>query len=510
LNRLLQKTYPDNTAVNYTYDNDSRLIQVSDPTGTYQFTFDNMGRLTQATTSYTFLTGRNFTASYSYDADNRRTSLTLPNGVVTTYSYDNASQLTGMTYTNASTALGNLAYSYDLNGRRTNAGGSYARTNLPNAVSATAYNANNQLTTWGTANLFYDLNGNMTSDGTHSYAWDARNRLNQIDLGNTASFTYDPFRRRATKNILATTTSFLYDRANAVQEVIGGTNTANSLMGGVDEVFQWTDSVGARSFLSDALGGTLALTDSTGTAQTSYTYEPFGNTTVSGTATTSSFAYTGRELDANNLYYYRARYYNPQLQRFISEDPLGASAGPNLYQYAGSSPSNFTDPLGLIYGVSQSGDGTITIWAPITLYGDAATPKLARDWQQDIDVYWNGHTWKGCKVVVQAPITLDTPENIPWGNGDINSVKVVNTDEEFRDLTVLYFGWGWWWRGATAADIAHEFGHLLNLADQYYDFPWGSVPKPGFEIDIMGSTSGFVHEDTLNRVLAGRACGCNK
>jgi YD repeat-containing protein len=134
LNRLLQKAYPDNTAVNYTYENDSRLIQVSDPTGTYQFKFDNMGRLTQATTSYTFLTGRNFTASYSYDADNRRTSLTLPNGVVTTYSYDTASQLTGMTYTNGSTALGNLAYSHDLNGRRTNAGGSYARTNLPNAI----------------------------------------------------------------------------------------------------------------------------------------------------------------------------------------------------------------------------------------------------------------------------------------------------------------------------------------------------------------------------------------
>ncbi len=46
LNRLLQKAYPDSTAVNYTYDNDSRLTQVTDPTGTYQFTFDNMGRLT--------------------------------------------------------------------------------------------------------------------------------------------------------------------------------------------------------------------------------------------------------------------------------------------------------------------------------------------------------------------------------------------------------------------------------------------------------------------------------
>jgi YD repeat-containing protein len=59
LNRLLQKAYPDSTAVNYTYDNDSRLTQVIDPTGTYQFTFDNMGRLTGASSQYTFLTGRN-------------------------------------------------------------------------------------------------------------------------------------------------------------------------------------------------------------------------------------------------------------------------------------------------------------------------------------------------------------------------------------------------------------------------------------------------------------------
>jgi len=224
--------------------------------------------------------------------------------------------------------LGNLTYSYDANVRRTNVGGSFARTGLPNAVSTTAYDANNQLTTWGTANLFYDLNGNMTSNGTDGYAWDARNHL--VSTLSGATFQYDAFDRRTSKTTGGTTTSFLYDGANVVQEVIGGTNTANSLTGRIDEVFQRTDSAGAQSFVTDALRSALALTDSTGALQTQYTYEPFGNTTASGAATTNSFAYTGRELDATGLYFYRGRYYNPQLGRFISEDPIGFRGGINV------------------------------------------------------------------------------------------------------------------------------------------------------------------------------------
>jgi len=98
LNRLAQKAYSDSTAVNYTSifsqqdsglkKRDSRLTQVSDPTGTYQFTFDNMGRLTQATTTYNFLTGRNSTTSYSYDAASNRTGFTDPENGATSYVYD--------------------------------------------------------------------------------------------------------------------------------------------------------------------------------------------------------------------------------------------------------------------------------------------------------------------------------------------------------------------------------------------------------------------------------------
>ncbi|HEX9223721.1 MAG TPA: RHS repeat-associated core domain-containing protein [Candidatus Acidoferrales bacterium] len=278
-------------------------------------------------------------------ADDCGTLLRLPNGVVVIYSFEAGSQLTGITYMLGTNTLGNLTYAYDLAGRRTAVGGSYARTGTPQAASAASYNVNNQLTQWKGASLTYDANGNLTSDGTNTYTWNARNQLVSISGGASASFQYDPFGRRVSKTI-GGTTQYLYDAINPVQEISGTTASANLLTGGVDEYFQRTDSAGARSFLTDALGSTLGLTDGTGTIQTSYSFEPFGNTSVAGSATSNSFAYTGRELDAGNLYFYRARYYSPTLQRFISEDPIEFWGGINFYAYADNSPTDEVDPQG--------------------------------------------------------------------------------------------------------------------------------------------------------------------
>src|SRR5437764_13933801 len=71
-------------------------------------------------------------------------------------------------------------YTYDLAGRRTAVGGSYARTNVPPAAPTASYNLNNQLTNWNGATLAYDNNGNLTNDGTNTYMWNARNQL--VDL----------------------------------------------------------------------------------------------------------------------------------------------------------------------------------------------------------------------------------------------------------------------------------------------------------------------------------------
>jgi len=192
--------------------------------------------------------------------------------------------------------------------------------------------------------MTYDLNGSTLNDGMNSYVWDARNRLASAD-NNGASFAYDPLGRRVSKTILSTTTNFLYDGVNAVQES-GTLPTANLLTGGVDERFTRTSSTETDNYLTDALGSTVALTDATGATEEQYSYGPYGILSASGGTTTNSYTYTGRETDGLGVDYYRARYYNPTTGRFLSEDPIGFAGGLNLYAYASENPLSLKDAFG--------------------------------------------------------------------------------------------------------------------------------------------------------------------
>jgi RHS repeat-associated protein len=91
----------------------------------------------------------------------------------------------------------------------------------------------------------------------------------------------------------------------------------------------------------------LATGQSIPTVPTSYTYEPYGAQSVSGTASSNPFGFTAREADAaNGLQFNRARYLSPTYGRFVSEDPIGIAGGSNLYRYVEDAPALFADPLG--------------------------------------------------------------------------------------------------------------------------------------------------------------------
>ena len=111
--------------------------------------------------------------------------------------------------------------------------------------------------------------------------------------------------------------------ANVAQEHIGSEGV-NYLLGlGLDQRYARKDSSGSRSYLTDALGSTIALANSSGETTTTYSYDPLGQTKADGEASPNPYQYTGRENDGTALQYNRERYYSPGEQRFISHDPLG-------------------------------------------------------------------------------------------------------------------------------------------------------------------------------------------
>ena len=368
-NRLTSLADSSSGTLSWSYDGLNDVTSTSSPQGTVGYTYDAASRrlsmtpAAQATATYAYdnanrltgITQGSETVQIGYDVDNRRTLLTLPNGVTVNYGYDNASELTGLSYAQGNdTALGNLAYGYDGDGRINSKGGTFATDVAPTPTAQPGtFDLNDRETSFNGQALSYDSNGNLTFDGTNTYAWNARNQLTQISQNGVAQLTYayDPFGRRISKTVQGgTPTQYLYDGDNAVQETQGSNVNAILTGLGVDERFARTDVTGRTYFLTDVLNSTLALTDATGAIREQYSYDPYGNVTPSDTTTdfTNPYQYTGREADAPGLYYYRARYYSPPMGGFISEDPArGAGGQPSYYAYVGGNPINNTDSSGM-------------------------------------------------------------------------------------------------------------------------------------------------------------------
>jgi RHS repeat-associated protein len=453
LNRLTRKQYQDGSGVDYVYDNASRMTQVTDGglTGTYQFGYDNMGRLKQTTTTYTALPSTSFVVKYgfdaasnrssmtdpqngvtnynydtlnrltsltnpqsqqftfSYDALSRRTQLTRPNGVNTFYTWDSQSLLFRLLNTKGTTTLddttyehdsvGNLAgkwdtgtpavyfshnydsiyqllekqrvtescpapcpppgigtmvleqYSYDRVGNRLSMPGIFGDQNY-------TYNNSNQLTLVsdpfeGDVTYTYDNNGNLItrSSPSTSFSWDFENRLTQVTSGTgTTQYKYDPFGRRIFKSA-SPGSRFIYDGANLLEQVNASTGAVivRYTQGqGIDEPLAQLRGSVTTYYQADEIGSITSLTNGSGLVTDTYGYTSFGSADSTGT-TVNEIRYTGREFDSETgLYYYRARYYDQSIGRFLSEDPLGFGGGTNFYSYVHNNPAVNRDPLGLL------------------------------------------------------------------------------------------------------------------------------------------------------------------
>ncbi|WP_238135610.1 RHS repeat-associated core domain-containing protein [Xanthomonas fragariae] len=364
-NRMVALADSVSGTLGWSYDSFDQVTAANSPQGTITYGYDAAGRrtkmqaATQAPVVYGYDPADRLTGItqgpekviFAYDPANRRITQTLPNHVQTAYTYNNANQVTGLAWGKAGqAALGSLGYGYNSVGQLVAQTGTHASQSLPPASSGNSFDDNNRQTKANNVALSYDESGHLLNDGSRSYIWDDRDRLSEIQQGGTtiASFSYDALGRRTVKTEGGTSTQYLYDGQDAVQETQG--TTVNPILTGlgIDQRYARNDTGGRTYFLSDQLGSTRLLTNAAGGVVQRYEYDPYGTTTQSSTAYTNPYQYTGREKDSSGLYYYRARYYRPQWGRFISEDPIGLAAGLNSYAYVEGNPLAFTDPLGLI------------------------------------------------------------------------------------------------------------------------------------------------------------------
>ncbi len=254
LNRLTSKSYPDSASVTYTYDAGSRLTQVSDPAGTYQFAYDNLGRLTGTTTDYSFLTSRTFTNGYQYDAASNRTRFTDPEGGQTDYVYDALNRLTSLTNFSAQT----FNFSYDALGRRT-------QLTRPNGVN-TDYTYDNLSRL---LSVLHKL-GAQTIDGA-TYSVDAvGNRTSKLNHINsiTETYSYDAIYQltQVVQDGTTTTEAYSYDkvgnRLSTVSDSGWTYNNSNQLVSRPGVTYSY-----------DHNGNTLTKTDASGSTQYAWDYE---------------------------------------------------------------------------------------------------------------------------------------------------------------------------------------------------------------------------------------------
>jgi RHS repeat-associated protein len=386
-------TYPDTTTVSFTYDLHDNLVEMHDSLGTTTYAYDEANRLISFTDPHGFIISYDYDKAgnlieltypgdkkirYTYDELNRLKTVTiLWLNQTATYAYDEAGRLVG--HNNFNGTWG--SYSYDNAGRLTDLENRKSDSGVISAYHFTldddgnraqvvkvepikpmlsettieyTYNdKKNRLLAAGATSFGYDSEGQLSDINDTLYAFDFQHRLVSTGGSSPYQYSYDGMGRRLQAIRNGTTTRYIYDAyGNLLAEADGNNNITRYYIYGKGLMAMVTASDDIYCYHSNAIGSTIAMTDQHQDIVNKYAYTPFGIIADEQEGVAQPFKYVGQfgvMAEPNGFYYMRARYYDPEVGRFITEDPIGFAGGDvNLYAYVQNNPINYTDPYGLL------------------------------------------------------------------------------------------------------------------------------------------------------------------
>jgi RHS repeat-associated protein len=306
-------------------------------------------------TNITQQIGSTLLGSYAYTLDDagNRLSVSEMGGKSTQWTYDNLYRLKSETRKDGATVIAQSSFTYDLTGNRLSQTVDGVTTNY-------TYNSLDQMLTAGSVQYEYDDRGNLKKeiDGAQiaQYNYDAANRLASTITpdGTTITNSFDADGRRVKQTVNAQVTTYLWDEnslyGDVVLETTGGVSTSYTLAG--TQLISQTRNGSTSYYLQDGQGSTRALTNSAGAVTDTYSYTAYGEIYNQTGTTANNYLYTGQQFDqSTGLYSLRARFYNPAVGRFLSQDTWAVNySNPielNRYGYAAGNPVNASDPSGL-------------------------------------------------------------------------------------------------------------------------------------------------------------------
>lgn len=375
-NGMLTKVSDENGNINFTqYDSLSRLLEYTDFYGnTVRYEYDKNSRITAIVypgnkrVTYEYYdydllrwvedwNGRRTT--YYYNVDGSLSYRTNANGTKTEFVYDAAGRLTRQTTKKSNNVIiADETYTLDNTGNHT-----AVNKNLPlmaypptGNMKNYTYNNANRIETAGTVNYEFDDDGNCTrrnGSTITNYSYDALNRLQTVTGTNNASYIYDALGHRRAATRTGVTRRYVLDINSGLDKILMETddsgNPINYYIYGYGLVSRVKADNTTHYYHYDARGSTVAMTDMSENISHSYSYDVYGailsqNVPAGDDNLFKYVAAYGVMDEGNGLHYMRARYYDAEIGRFLSEDPIWAT---NSYWYADGNPVMGIDPKGL-------------------------------------------------------------------------------------------------------------------------------------------------------------------